>query len=99
MSKEQKTRVERESLSEKITKRLDIPPDVLPYSTTITIRGRNSVCVCGSTSITLYTPDEIKLSLHKGYLSIRGCRLLCTSYNAEELRIDGEIKSVSFEEE
>ena len=99
MSKEQKGNHERESLSEKITKRLDIAPDILPGGSLVAIRGRNSVNVCGSTGITLYTPDKIRLSLKSGALCIYGLRLVCTSYNAEELRIDGKIISVSFEEE
>ena len=99
MNKEQPIKRERESFSEKIAKRLDISPDILPGGTMIAIRGRASVSVSGSAGIVLYTPDEIKLSLRKGSLSIRGCRLVCTSYNAEELHIDGKIISVSFEEE
>lgn len=99
MSKEQRRKAGHESLTEKITKRLDISPDILPGGTMVAIRGRTSVSVSGSTSILLYSPEEIRLSLPKSTLSIRGCRLICTSYNAEEMSIDGEIKSVSFEEE
>ena len=89
----------RESLAEKINKKLDISPDILPGGSLVSIRGRSSVSVSGSTGILLYTPTEIKLSLRRGTLSVCGCRLVCTSYNAEELSIDGKIESVSFSEE
>ena len=52
--------------------------------------------VSGNVLIQLYTPTEIKLSLSHKALSIKGRRLVCISYNAEELSIDGEIDSVSF---
>ena len=89
----------RESLAERINKRLDISPDILPGGTLISIRGRESLSVSGSTGILLYSPTQIKLSLRRGMLSVSGCRLVCTSYNAEELSIDGKIDSVSFLEE
>ena len=99
MNKEKNDIQERETLSQKIIKKLDIQPDILPGGTLVAIRGRNWVSVSGSTGILLYTPEEIRLSLRKGTISIKGCRLICTSYNAEELRIDGKITSVLFEEE
>ena len=99
MNKEQTGKRERQTLSEKLIKKLDIQPDILPGGSLIAIRGRASVSVSGSTGIVLYTPEEIRLSLRRGTLSIKGCRLVCTSYNAEELSIDGKINSVVFEEE
>ena len=89
----------RKTLAEKINKTLDIPPDVLPHGTLVSIRGRVSLSLSGRSSILLYTPEEIKLAIHKNILSVKGCRLVCSSYHAEEVRIDGRIDSVSFEEE
>ena len=97
MNNEQQAK--RETLGEKISRHLDISPDILPGGSMVVIRSRASVSVSGSTSILLYTPEEIKLSLKKGVLRILGYRLTCTSYNAEELHVDGKISSVSFEEE
>ena len=99
MKHNEKHNASRMSFAEKINKTLDISPDILPHGTMIAIRGRSSMSVSGSIGILLYTPTEIKLSMHKGTLSIRGCRLVCASYNAEEIRIDGSIDSISFEEE
>ncbi len=99
MTNKRKKDSEHESLTELINRHLDIKPDILPGGVMIAIRGRNSMTVSGSVLIQLYTPTEIKLSLSHGALSIKGKRLVCISYNAEELSIDGEIDSVSFLEE
>lgn len=99
MNNEQQEKRERETLAEKISRHLDISPDILPGGSMVVIRSRASVSVSGSTSIMLYTPEEIKLSLKKGVLRILGRRLACTSYNSEELHVEGKISSVSFEEE
>jgi sporulation protein YqfC len=89
----------KESLGEKISRGLDIPPDVLPGSSLISIRGRSALSVSGSTSIILYTPDMIRLSMKRGTLCVKGERLVCISYNSSEVSIEGRINSVSFEED
>lgn len=89
----------KESLGEKISRGLDIPPDVLPGSSLVSIRGRSSLSVSGSTSIILYTPDEIRLSMKRGILAVKGTGLVCISYNSTEIKIEGRINSVSFEED
>ena len=88
----------KQTLGEKITRGLDIPPDILPGGSLISIRGRSSLSVNGSTSIILYTPNEIKLSMRKGALSVRGKELVCISYHSFEINIEGHIDSVNFEE-
>lgn len=95
---EKQTHPPRPTSAEKLNKSLDIPPDVLPHGTLVSIRGRVSLSLSGKSSILLYTPEEIKLAIHKSILSVKGHRLVCTSYHAEEVRIDGRIDSVSFEE-
>lgn len=99
MKRNEKHQNSRVSFAEKINKTLDISPDILPHGTMISIRGRSSMSVNGSIGILLYTPNEIKLSMHKGALSIKGSRLVCASYHTKEIRIDGSIDSISFEEE
>ena len=88
----------RKTFAEKLNKTLDIPPDVLPHGTLVAIRGRASLSLSGSSTILLYTPEQIKLAIHKNILSIKGARLVCTSYHASEVVIEGRIDSVSFEE-
>ena len=93
------TKPQKESLGEKISRGLDIPPDILPGGSLITIRGRTALSVSGSSSIILYTPEEIRLSMKRGRLSVKGTCLACISYNSTEISIEGHINSVSFEED
>lgn len=96
--KETGKREEKAGLREKLCQRLDIPPDLLPGAGLVEIRGRNSVSVRGCGKILVYTPEEIRIGLRKGSLLIVGKRLICTSYHAGAVGIDGWIDRVSFEE-
>lgn len=86
------------SLKEKLYRCLDIAPDCLPGSTWVEIRSQTVMTVKGCGKILLYTPEEIRIELKKGYLSVCGKRLACTSYYANAVAIDGCIRCVSFEE-
>ena len=90
---------EKESLRERLCRGLDIVPDLLPGAGLIEIRGRNAMTVSGCGRILHYTPEEIRIRLKEGILSICGKRLSCTSYHAGAVGIDGYICRVSFEEE
>ena len=89
----------RQSLVEKINKRLDISPEALPGGTLVSISGRQSVRVEGRVKILLYSPGKIILSLGKETLQIVGERLLCSAYSGRDLTLEGYISSVSFEGE
>ncbi len=92
----QKKSQSRQSLVEKINKKLDISPEALPGGTLVSISGRQSVRVEGKVKILLYSPNEIVLLLGKETLRIVGERLLCSSYHGRELVLEGYISSVSF---
>ena len=94
----EEARVERPGFRERICRGLDIPPDLLPGAGLVEIRGRNSVTVKGCGRILVYTPEEIRIGLKSGCLSVTGKRLVCTSYYAGAVGIDGYICRVSFEE-
>ena len=96
--KKEKTPHEKMSFAERLNKHLDISPDVLPNNTNIMLRGRNSLSVSGTRKILLYTDTEICLDLGKTVLSVKGKRLLCSSYHTDETKIDGLIESLSFME-
>ena len=93
----QKNTHERQSLLEKINKKLDVCPEALPGGTLVCISGRQSVKVEGRVKILLYSPNKIILSLGKEKLYIIGKRLLCSAYHGRELTIEGYIITVSFE--
>ena len=83
---------------EKLWRKLDIPPDCLGKEPLIEIRGRGEVTVRGCGKILVYTPEEIRLCLHDGYVSVVGSRLVCTSYYVGAVGIEGKIHGISFEE-
>ena len=89
---------EKPTFKEKLCRRLDIQPDVFLGESMIEIRGKNSVCVRGGCYILVYRPDEIVLALRDYNIAIRGRRLICTSYNAGAVIVDGLVGSISFEE-
>ena len=92
-------RGERRRLAEIINEGLDIPADVVPSGTLITIRAGSAVSVTGARGIILYSPTEIRLATKDGAISVRGRRLVCTSYHPSGLEIGGCILSVELEEE
>ena len=98
MEKKQTKREERGDWKERLCRKLDLPPDVFLGEGLVEIRGRNAVCIRGGGKILLYTPEEIRVALKRGCLRIEGKRLICTSYHAGAVGIDGLISRVSFEE-
>lgn len=85
-------------LRERICDALDIVPDTLPRAGTVEIRGRNYVSIKEGGKILYYSPEKIKVALHRGAVSILGRRLVCTSYTPDTVRIDGYVCSVCFED-
>lgn len=83
---------------ERICRALDIEPDVLPRASLIEIRGRSAVTVSGGGKILDYTDGEIRIALKKGAVVIRGKRLVCASFCAGKVRIEGRIEGVDFED-
>ena len=88
----------KESVRERLTRRLDLLPDLLGEGSLVEIRGRGALTVRGGGRILRYTPEEIRISMPRCVLSIRGERLTCTSYYRGAVGIDGTIFGVVFEE-
>ena len=93
-----KQRGETRSVRERICRQLDIVPDCLPGECMVELRGRHEVIVSGGGKILLYTPEQIRIALKRGALSVVGQRLVCTSYYVGAVGIEGLIFGVSFEE-
>ena len=91
-----KSGADRGDLRERLSRALDIPPDLFPGGSLVEIRGQNALCVRGSGRILYYTEEEIRVALRYAVLSVRGRRLVCTAYCQGALGIDGLIESVSF---
>jgi sporulation protein YqfC len=92
------TERERRSLTEWLAVKLDIPADTLAHGLRLDMRGRNTPTVHGCTDILDYSPCTIRLALADCTLTVCGRRLICTSYLAGAVGIDGCICSLQFED-
>lgn len=86
------------SFFQKLSSKLDIPPDVVD-GIFVEIRGKSNVCVHGCREILLYTPKEVRVRMSGCILSIKGLSLYCTAYHSGNAEIDGIIYSVSLGED
>ncbi len=84
------------SLLEWLAVKLDMPADVLSGGVRLDMRGRNTLTVHGCTRILDFSPCEIRLSLGDCALTVVGERLICTSYLAGAVGIEGKINSICF---
>ena len=89
---------ERRPLPEWLAVRLDLPPDLLEGGFRAELRGRSSLTVHGVRRIAVYTPERIVLTVKGGGVTVAGQRLICTSYLAGAVGIDGHIDSLSVED-
>ena len=92
----QKKQEEGLSFRERVSRALDLPPDLLPGGSLLEIRGRGEMTLRGGGKILLYTPEEICVALADGVLSVKGRCLVCTSYYVGALGIEGRIDEVVF---
>ena len=89
---------ERRGFTEWLAVKLDIPADILAHGLRLDMRGRNTLTVHGCTDILDYSPCTIRLALADCTLTVCGRRLICTSYLAGAVGIDGCICSLQFED-
>ncbi len=88
---------ERRSLSEWLSLKLDIPSDIAD-GMRIELRGRHTLLLHGCCGILTYTPHEMKFRLLEGELRVTGARLVCHSYLAGAVGVEGRIDSLSLAE-
>ncbi len=88
---------EKAPFSERLCRALDIQPDMLPGQCMIEVRGQNAMTVKGGGKILCYTPEQIRIALHRGALCVSGKRLVCISYCVGAIGVEGWIEKVEFE--
>lgn len=88
---------ERRTAAEWLSLKLDIPAD-LADGMRIELRGRNTLLIHGCCGILTYSPHEMKFSLTDGELCVRGTRLVCHSYLAGAVGVEGRIDALAFAE-
>ena len=76
--------------------KLDFPPDVLSGGMRVELRGRHSLLVHGCLRILHYAPEEMRLGLRDCVLCVTGERLVCHSFLAGAVGVDGLIQGLCF---
>ena len=79
--------------------KLDFPPDVLSGGMRVELQGRNSLLVHGCRKILHYTPEALHLLMKGCVLCIEGERLICHTYLAGAVGVDGLINRLCFMDE
>lgn len=77
---------------------LDFPPDVVGDGPKITITGRRKILVENYISIVNFSEEEIRLETAEGEVCFEGHELVLKVILSTELRIEGELSSLSFSE-
>ncbi len=88
---------ERERFGEKLRRALELDGDFTRHGYTIDVRGRSCATIRGAGKILIYTPERIRLGVRDGAIEISGEGLVCASYCAESVGIEGKISSIIFE--
>ena len=75
---------------------LDFPPEVVGEGPKITITGRRQILVENYVSIVNFSEEEIRLETAGGDVCFGGKGLVLKVILSTELRIEGELSSISF---
>ena len=81
-----------------LCRRLDIPCDVLPHGSLLTLRGRGQLSFEGGEKIIEYKRERISVEVGSSVLKIEGSGLECVSYSRGRMAVEGVIDSISFED-
>ena len=97
-AEENKIHKEKRGFLELLASKAELPSDVLGNGVRIELRGRNTLFMQGCRRILKYSPSEMIMSARKEDVIIEGERLICSTYHAGTVTIEGEILSLRFAE-
>lgn len=84
---------EKKSARERIRCALELD-DMTCDEDMLELRGTRDLTVRGCRAILLYSEEEIRLSLKKYVLVIKGKELYCSSYYERAVRVEGTVSSL-----
>lgn len=87
---------EKNGVLARLSRALDIAPDVLSRECVVELRGRELISVHGVERILLYLPNEIRILTPRGVLSIAGAGLTFISYTTGSVGIEGRVDKIEF---
>ncbi len=86
-------------LLELLATKASIPSDSLAGEARIELRGRNTLFMQGCRRILKYSPDEMIMAAKGFSVSVKGERLICSTYHDGAVSIDGMIASIDLDAE
>ncbi len=95
MSKENK-KEDKRSFLEYLAVKSDIGGDSLAGDLYMEMRGKNCLLVKGCRRILGYSPETVVLEIKKDKLTVKGKRLVCTSFHSGSVSVEGVILSLAF---
>lgn len=94
--KEKERKIDRITYLEIISDNLMLPPDMIAGAPIVTINGRNAVCIENHKRILEYTDCKIRILTKICGLCVEGKNLRIAYCTKDELKITGNIHSVSY---
>ncbi len=82
-----------------ITKRMDLPEDVMMDLPRITMVGQLHIYIENHNGLLSFSDKEVRLLLKKGQLLIKGNKFVIKTILPEEILIQGKIQKVTYVEE
>ena len=90
---------EKKGLLEFLAVKTALPSDALLGEMRIELRGRNTLFMQGCRRILKYSPEEMIMAAKGFSISVKGERLVCSTYHDGVVSIDGIISGVEFDAE
>ena len=87
---------EKSGVLARVSRALDIAPDILSRECVVELRGRELISVHGAERILVYLPGEIRVQTPRGILSIAGSGLTFISYGSGSVGIEGRVDKLEF---
>ncbi len=84
-------------LKQQVADFLDLPGDIMLNLPKVSLLGNLQMVVENHRGILKFSPEAIHISINGGELIISGRELRLRSVFAEEIYVEGEIKSICFE--
>lgn len=75
---------------------LELPSDVIMELPRITMIGQLHIYIENHQGLALYTDNELRLKLNKGYIQVLGSSFVLKMMLPQEILLEGTIKEVKF---
>ncbi len=94
-----KEKESRRTLVEYLSVKAELSSDALVGEARIELRGRNLLFIQGCRRILKYSPRHMILEVKGDRVSVKGERLVCTSYHGGTVSVEGLVSFVGFGDE